>query len=386
MGTCAVPSAAEPLRILHVAAPATVGGLERVLGSLAIGMAQRGHDVHVAALVHPKGPTSPLLSLLRSAGVEVHEHPVTRFGAWREIHLMRALCEKLAPDVVHTHGYRADIVDSAVARWLGIPTLSTEHGMSKMGGMTTLYEWLQLRSLRRFDSIIAVSTPIATTLQRAGVDPRRIHRLPNAWPADVEFALRDEARRELGLPLEARVIGFIGRLIRAKGADVLLTALSHLGGAAPLTVVIGDGPEGANLRALCEQLGLRERVRWLGELPRAARWIPAFDAFVLPSRTEGTPIVLLEAMAAGIPIVATRVGGVPDVLDGGAGLLVDSEDALGFAQALERVLTEERLAGASVHRARRRLEAQHCLAAWLGAHERVYSELCESASPKRSAR
>ncbi|MGH0037026.1 MAG: glycosyltransferase [Myxococcota bacterium] len=362
------------LRILHAVSPASVGGLERVVHALAGGMAGRGHEVHVASLVAEGDPGEAFRGPLEAAGVSVHSLAIRTLSVLREHRFVQSLCRQLRPDVVHTHGYRPDIVDARAARRLGIPTLSTEHGMSKMGGRTAVYEWLQLRALRRFDGVVAVSAPIARTLEASGVDPDRIELLPNAWAEDVVFRGRGEARRELGLPDEGPVVGWVGRLIGAKGGDVFLRALAGSASGAPASIV-GEGPERAAWSELAAGLGLADRVRFHGEVQGAARLLPAFDVFVLSSRTEGTPIVLLEAIASGVPIVATAVGGVPDVLGEDGALVVPAEDPGALAAAVDEVLADPEAGRERTRRARARVAERHGLAAWLDRYESLYRRL-----------
>lgn len=368
-----------PLRIVHAVSPASVGGLERVVHALARGMARRGHEVHVASLLAAGDPGEAFRAPLAEAGVPVHALEIGTLSVWREARFVRELCRRVRPHVVHTHGYRPDIVDARVARRLRIPTLSTEHGMSKMGGRTALYEWLQLRSLRHFDAVVAVSRPIARTLSGSGVPEARIELVPNAWADDVDFLSRPEARRILGIEGDGPVVGWIGRLIGAKGADVFLRALARVPDVS--ASIVGEGPERETLAGLVSELGLASRVRLHGEVAGAARLMRAFDAFALSSRTEGTPIVLLEAVAAGLPVVATAVGGVPDVLGEDGALVVPPDDPDAFARALARTLSDPGAAGERALRARARVASHYGLEPWLDRYEGIYRRLARQRSP-----
>jgi len=315
------------------------------------------------------------LAPLRGADVSVHTLEVSLGTVWAERRFVRQLCLEHRPHVVHTHGYRPDILDGGVARKLGLPTLSTEHGMSRMGGRTAIYEWLQIRALRHFDAVAAVSEPIAVALARHGVDPARIHTIPNAWSGEVAFLERGEARRRLGLRDEGPIVGWMGRLIGVKGGDLLLRALARLGPNAPEVAIVGDGPEREPLGRLAQQLGLAEQVHFTGEISDGARFLRAFDAFALSSRTEGTPIVLFEAIAAGLPLVVTRVGGIPNVVDESEALLVEPDDEAELAAALRQVLADPVAAASRAERARRRMDEQFALEPWLDRYEALYRSL-----------
>jgi glycosyltransferase involved in cell wall biosynthesis len=167
-------------------------------------------------------------------------------------------------------------------------------------------------------------------------------------------------------------------MIPVKGADVFLRALVQPGTPPATAILIGDGNERGQLESLASQLGVAPRVRFVGGIEGAARLLPALDAFVLSSRSEGTPIVLFEAMAAGVPIVASRVGGVPDVVGDDEAVLVPPDDAAACAAGLRRILEDPAGAAAMAERARRKLTDGFSTAAWLDEHERLYRELMRS--------
>jgi glycosyltransferase involved in cell wall biosynthesis len=300
----------------------------------------------------------------------------------RERSFIRSICEKHKIHIVHTHGYRPAIVDSGVARRMGLATVSTEHGMSKMGGRTRFYEWLQMRLFRKLDAVVAVSQSIAEALERSGVDPQRIHVIPNAWAGGVDFLARGAARAALQLSSDSVVIGWVGRLIHAKGADVFLSALAELRDLSVQAAIIGDGPERVALEALRDELGLTTSVRFYGAMPDARRCFRAFDVFALSSRTEGTPIVIFEAMAANVPLVATAVGGVPDVLTAEVGLVVPSENFRRLANALRSALEAPNDANDRAERARERLHEIYAIEPWLDQHQRIYRSAIAMSGPR----
>lgn len=358
--------------ILHVLAPAEVGGMESVVHLLTRGLVAAGTTVHAHMITQP-GAEPTLAALLREVGVTVHPTAVEgrRYGVERE--RTRALCRELGVDVVHSHGYRPDVIDVPAARALGVPVASTVHGFTGGGWKNAVYEWLQFRSLRRMDRVLAVSRPLVELLARRGVPEAAIRLVPNAFaPAEPPLE-RAEARRALGLDqTDVPVIGWIGRLSPEKGPDVLVeAAAASVGGAR--WVVIGDGPEGAAARERATRL--EAPVAFAGLVPAAGRLVKAFDAVVLSSRTEGTPIVALEAMAAGVPVVATRVGGVPDLLAEGAGRLVEPERPEQIAAAVDDLLADPPAATAMGERGRARVEKRYAVDPWIQMHREIYAEL-----------
>jgi glycosyltransferase involved in cell wall biosynthesis len=281
----------------------------------------------------------------------------------------------VAPAVVHTHGYRADVLAAGVARSLGLSTATTVHGFTGGDLKNRMYEWLQRRSYRRYGAVVAVSRPLVELLAGSGVARRRIHLIPNAWSSGAAGLPRDEARRRLGVAEGVFLVGWVGRFGREKGADLLLEALARLRGSGVQAAIIGDGRERRALAVQADRLGLSECVRWHGAVPDAARLFSAFDCFVLSSRTEGTPMVLFEAMAARAPIVAARVGGVPDVVGPREALLVDPESPAALAAAVEQVRTDRADAERRAAAAEARLHTHFALGPWLDGYEAVYEAL-----------
>jgi glycosyltransferase involved in cell wall biosynthesis len=360
--------------IIHVVAPAAVGGLERVVQALAAGQRRHGHRVAVMAVVAAADAADGFVAPLRAAGVEVLEAVLPGRGYLRERAALRRLCEALRPGVVHTHGYRPDVVDSGVARRFGAAAITTVHGFTAGDWKNRLYERLQVRAFRRFDAVVAVSRPQAERLPLDGVPRSRIHLVPNAWMGSTGSLGRAEARCALGVTDDAVLIGWVGRITRPKGPDVLVEALPLVPDRTARLVMLGDGPEQAALRDRAAALGVSDRIVWPGLVQDAARLFAAFDVLALSSRTEGTPIVLFEAMAAGVPIVATRVGGVPDVVGTAEALLVPPEDPVALADAIGEALGDRASAAARARAAQTRLAERFALEPWLARYEDVYGE------------
>jgi len=360
--------------VLHIVAPGAFGGLERVVQLLGAGLVRLGHDVHVVGVAGPTeaGANEGFLAPLADAGV--HTHPLVVRGRLDERAAVDRLCRELRPDVVHTHGYRPDVLDADVARRLGIPVVTTVHGFTGGGWKNRIYEWLQCRAFREFDAVVAVSRPLVSRLTAAGVPASRIHEVPNAWgdvgnPAPLD---RQEARRLLGLPADDFVVGWVGRLSPEKGADVLLDAIPHLKDLSLAVSFVGDGAERLSLAARARGLGLNGQIHWHGPVAEAERFFSAFDVFVLSSRTEGTPIVLFEAMAAGVPIVATEVGGVPYVVSSKEAALVRAGHPAGLATEIRAVHRAPAVARRRARAARTRLERDFNVAAWLDRYVAIY--------------
>lgn len=358
--------------ILHVVAPCEVGGLERVVQALAGEQARRGHDVHVAAVLTGAETRHPFLDPLPGAGVTAHVVAPGARGYRRERGAVARLCRELRPAVIHTHGYRPDVLDSGVARRAGVPVVTTVHGFTGGDWKNRAYEWLQCRAFRRFAAVVAVSQPLQARLVRAGVPAERVHVVPNAWRAGEPERSRSEARRALGLPPEAFVVGWVGRLSHEKGADVLLDALARLDDVPCVASFIGDGPERRPLEERAGRLRVNGRVRWHGSVPDAATLFPAFDLFVLSSRTEGSPMVVFEAMAAGVPIVAAAVGGVPEMVSPREAVLVPAGQPEVLAGAIRAASRDPGEMAVRARCAGERLRRDFAPEPWAARYEEIY--------------
>jgi glycosyltransferase involved in cell wall biosynthesis len=365
----------SPLTILHVTAPAEVGGLESVVTMLARGHGAMGHRVCVAALVDPAGGTHSFLDALEAQDVMVAPIALPTRAYGRERDAVRRLCVQLRPDVVHTHGYRSDVVDGSVARAAGIPVVSTVHGFTGGGMRNRAYEWIQERAFRDFDAVVAVSEPIVQRLARRGIERSRIHVIPNAFDGVAAVVERATARERLGIPSGDSAIGWVGRLSEEKGPDIFVESLALLSRPLPGVSIVGGGPDEAALRERAARLGVSGSVRWHGVVRGAGALLGAFDMLVLSSRTEGVPIVLLEAAAAGTPIVATRVGGVPSMFSDEEALLVPADDPRALAAAIDAVRSDPEAARARAEAARTRLERDFAPRPWLERYEELYRSL-----------
>lgn len=365
---------ARPLHVLLVAAPASFGGLESVVLALASGLRARGHRTTVSAACGERD-THPFVAALKERSLEFLLPPP---GYVAEVRALYDVAVREQVDIIHSHGYRSDVLTFFSGAWAGKPRATTVHGFTGGNRKNRLYERIQLATVRRFEAIVAVSRPLESRLAAAGIPADRLHTLPNAYSPSLPLKSRAKARLQLGLSPEGTVIGWVGRLSGEKGPEVALHALASLRGIEWTAVFLGDGPERSSLQGLAGQLGIGDRVRWFGAVSEAGSCFTAFDAFLLSSHTEGTPIVLLEAMAAGVPVVATAVGGVPDVLgQGTAGWLVPAGDVPALGAALAASLTDGAAVMAKTQAARARLEAEYEPAGWIRRHEELYYQLLQ---------
>jgi len=316
--------------IVHVLSSFGVGGQERVALDLAAGQVRRGHRVAVVSLAPlPDGPLAPEFA---AAGVAVHTIPKRATGvdptlvprlAWR--------FRKLGADVVHTHNPLPLIYGAPAAKLVGAAAIHTKHGANPSSMRNKL---LRQQAARFVDVFAAVSdTTASQARQLRDVAPERLVVVPNGIRLErfrPDAAARAEIRLQLGIPASARVVGTVGRADEFKNQTLLIAAMAPLLADDVRLVLVGDGPARGALEAAVAALPEPRFAHVLGRRMDVDRLLPAFDVFALSSKTEGLPLVIPEAMAAGLPVVSTSVGGIPDVIeDGVTGILCPvDEDAL----------------------------------------------------------
>lgn len=388
------------MRILHVM-EATIGGTRRHLVDVASGQRRAGHDVSVIAstLRDPDFPAD--LDALEALGVHVHRLPMVRAIAPRtDLRHQRAIAAILQderPEVVHTHSSKAGVLGRRASLEVGVGVrIHTPHTFAFLFGALfsppkrALFKAIERHYARRTQRLIAVSASEAETFRSSGVvDPARVRVVPNGIdPARIEGAAPLDVAA-LGLDPARPIVAVIGLVYAAKGQDLALEALARLGPAGSgledaQLLIVGPGEVDA-LRARAASLGLAARVVCTGPRADVPSVLAAATCLLLPSRWEGLPYVVLEAMAAGKPVVATPVDGARDLVrDGVTGALATAIDADAIATALARVLratdAERAALGA---RGRARLDEGYTVARMVERLTAVYEEACAEAARER---
>jgi glycosyltransferase involved in cell wall biosynthesis len=369
------------LRVFHLVAPAAVGGLEAVVQALALAQKKKGYDVRVIALLETGVLEPAFLVRLRSGGVAVQAITAPARAFRHQRSALRVMLADICPDVLHSHGYLPDVLSASLGTRFPGARVTTVHGFTGGGWRNRFYELLQRLSHSRLDAVVTVSRKLASQLGSFRPRARSIEYLQNSWAPTENLLTRETAQAAVSLSATAFNIGWVGRLSSEKGLDVLIEALPALADLRFHLTVFGDGPERGVLERRAVALGLTDRISWRGVVSDAPRLMPAFDVFVLSSRTEGTPISLLEAIHAGVPIVATVVGGVPDVVSAKEAVLVESETPPALADALRRVHDDRAAAATRAASATKRLETDFAIAPWVDAYEKIYERAISARRP-----
>ena len=301
-----------------------------------------------------------------------------------------AIARRFRPHVVHTHmakaGFLGRIGAPAAVRPRPV-TIHTYHGHVLEGYFgprrSRAYRSLETLLARWTDCLVGVSEATVEDLVRLGVAGRERFRViplgldldPFAH-ADREAGLR--LRREQGIGDDEIVLSFVGRIVPIKRLDVLVRAVASTLDSAPVRLLVaGDGEQRPGLEALCGELGIADRVRFLGYRRDPATIAAATDVAVLSSANEGTPVSLIEAAAAGVPAVASRVGGVPEVVTPETGILVPPGAPEAMANALARLATDPELRGRLGASARESALRRYDITRLIGDIDELYRELLD---------
>jgi glycosyltransferase involved in cell wall biosynthesis len=362
------------------------GGAERLAAQIAIRLDPERFERILCASrwsAMERGNTEARASVeeLESAGVRFFGLDRTarlQLWAWRPF---VSLLRRERVDVVHSHMFGSNFWAAVFGRLAGVPVvIAHEHGWS--------YEGQPLRRLvdRRViasasNAFIAVSREDRRRMiEVEGIKPEHVVFLPNG----ISIAQSDghaDARRELGIAPDAPVVGVVGFLSPLKALDVLIRAAALLAPRIPglKVLLVGDGTERDRLERLIAQLGLRDTVLMLGLRTDVPALLSAFDVAVCCSDSEGSPLAVMEYMEAALPVVATRVGGLPDLIEDGVhGLLVERQDPAGLAAAVETLLRDPERARQMGERARERRRREFELDVMVRRLESLYLDLLPS--------
>jgi glycosyltransferase involved in cell wall biosynthesis len=319
-------------------------------------------------------PDGPLAERYRALGIAVHAIPLR--GLARPSTLMAArrlagLLGRIRPDVFHAHDFYSNAFSVPVARLAGVPRViaSRRWWRSASRVRAAANRWAS----RAAHLVLANSESVARLVAEEGIPPGRIRVIPNFIEEEAFHAPGTDTgrslRRELGIPEAAVLCGSVGRLSAEKGHATLLEAFAQIHGEAHL-LLSGDGPERGALDRQANRLGMERRLHFAGTRPNRPILAAALDVVIQPSHAEGFPNAVIEAMAVGRPVIATRVGGTPDaVTDGVTGILVSPGDAAGMAAAMAGLIGDAgrrtAMGAAGLERARQQYHERRVIPEWL---------------------
>lgn len=260
-------------------------------------------------------------------------------------------------DLVHAHGMRGTWIATLAHSLRPRPLVATAHNLPEAGGAAR--RWVMAVALTRVRVLVCVSEAVAQAFRERLGFRGETRVIPNGIPlaGAPEHLDRRSAKARLGLDADRPLVLAVGRLSPEKGFDILVKACARLAPERVAICIVGDGPQRTDLKGMVESRGMEEHVRLVGYVAAVDPWYQAADVVVAPSRLEGQGLAALEAMAWETPVVASRVGGLPEVVDDGVtGLLVAPEDPDALAQAIEELLRDTSRARAMGRAGRRRVE------------------------------
>ncbi|HEY8406954.1 MAG TPA: glycosyltransferase family 4 protein [Gaiellaceae bacterium] len=393
----------DRIKVLRVIARLNVGGPALHVAYLTEGLAERGYDTTLVAGSLAHGEESMAhVALRRGARIVTLPHLARQVSPLNDLLAVRHLAKLIRterPQILHTHTAKAGAVGRVATLLAGDArppiVVHTFHGHVLRGyfnplatlAFRTLERWLATVTTR----LIAVSPEVRDDLVRLGVAPREkfaVIRLGIQLDERVSAAgaARRETRRRMGISPEAFVVGWVGRMTAVKRTDDVLLAFAGVldRGVDAWLCLIGDGPDRQRLERRAHELGIVRRCLFVGYQDEVAPYYEAIDALLLPSANEGTPVSVIEALAAERPAVATRVGGVPDVVrEGVDGYLVDVGDADTLAARLVELAGDPDKRDAMGREGRRRVLERYAVDRLVDDIDALYRELLQASPAAR---
>lgn len=355
------------LKVLHLISSTGFFGAENVVVTLAREQARLGLDARVGVFRNSSNPYTEVAEFVSREGVKSVIFDCSGKFDPGAVMRIRTYIKEEGIGLVHSHGYKSNFYALLAARLAGAKAAATCHNWTKTSGKMIGYMFLDRFLLRRFDIVSTVSEQLKSEVLRNGVRAGRVRYIPNGIDTGKfePTGARGKIRSGLGIPEDALVIGSLGRMSEEKGYGELIEALPSILEEFPGAVLLlaGAGPDRPQFEAAAAAAGVSGKVIFAGMRKDAPGLLEAMDVFILPSRNEGMPMALLEAMAAGRPVIATGIGAIPDVINSGKnGLLIDGQEPGLIAGAVKSLLKDkdsaDRMAAAGLETVVRRFSAR----------------------------
>jgi glycosyltransferase involved in cell wall biosynthesis len=372
------------MKLLHLVSSSGYYGVEAVVVNLCMGLTALGTFSTVGVFDNSRCSNLEVAKVARQKGLSVAILSCRGRADWTTVRRIADLARLAEADFIHAHGYKAQVYGYLASKLHPIRLVATYHGYSSRfsgEGRATLadlrhqlYDAMDLALLRRFDRIVAPSRMLERSLLSAGIAREKLTVIGNG--IELEGFSRAAPSADLSrLKSGGLAIGVVARLTEGKGHGDLFLAVKGILAEYPLTqvFVIGDGPLRLPLEALARELGIERSVIFTGKRSDMASVYAALDVVVLPSLFEGMPMVILEALAARKPVIATRVGAVPGVIrELSTGLLIEPGDSRELQRAIKRLIVDDGLRSTLAENGYEQMRAQYSAAGMAGNYQRVY--------------
>lgn len=331
-------------RILHLISSSGFLGAENVVLELSKELTKLNHWITIGILETRDNRHMELAERAREEGVNVRIFPSKGRFDKRTVFAIRAFIEREKGDILHSHNYKSDFY-AFFAKGKKHPWMVTNHLWKRTTVALMIYAHLDSLVMRKANRIVAVSEQIANDMKQRGIPAGKVTVIENGVSLErFRIGNKDEMRKTFGFNSNEKVIGTVASLTPEKGHSYLMDAAREVIQKHPEArfLIVGDGPQRQSLEETTDRLGLSGKVIFTGSRRDIPEILSLLDAFVLPSLKEGLPIALLEAMAAMVPVIATKVGAVPKLIeDGMSGILIPPKDSQAISNAIMEVLSDK---------------------------------------------
>ncbi len=369
----------QPVRVLHLGSPAGLYGAERWILALVRHLDPKKISSVIGVIQDDFQPeTPPLIREAQSLGIDTMVIRAPGRINLAAIFKLRKFLKNREIDLVHTHWYKTDIIGWLATRGIRCKNVSTPHGWSKNAGMALLfYEWLDRLVFLFLDAVVPLSAELYEGLKKIPFLEKKLTLIPNG--VDLEEL---KAVTAIAEPVHAMkqsghvVVGYVGRLAGGKDIDTLLKAMARIRSFPWFLVVVGEGDQQAHLVQMARDLNISRQVLFTGFKPDRLSYLKGFDLFVLPSLSEGIPRCLMEAMGAGIPVIASDIPGCRVLVDHGqSGFLFKPGNDLELAALLKHLSGDGQTARKTAFEAARRVRQTFSSAKMATAYQNLYIRL-----------
>jgi glycosyltransferase involved in cell wall biosynthesis len=371
------------MRVLHLISSAGLYGAESMLLNLTETLKELGCDAIVGVICNSQNPHTELSQCALDRGMEAAVFACRGRVDYKLVRELAKYCQVNHIDLLHTHGMKADVYGYAAHKASGVSVISTHHihrDAWTPSPKMKLYYRADLFCLKRFDRVAAVSEPVRRSLCNHGVPDSIVRQISNGVNVKAFRGAAPSLANDLGLKSKL-MIGYVGRLIRQKGIQNLLHSAKKLLGEFPdlVFIFVGDGPDRMLFEDMSRDLALGTSVVFAGKRCDMPGVYASFDVLALPSENEALPMTLIEALSAGKAVVATRVGGIPQLIHHEqTGLLVEPRDVNGLTNALRRLLKSSALRAALGARGQALVQAEYSSMSMAQQYLQLYTELLDS--------